>query len=235
VFPLLHEAGVNCVQGNYDDSIGHFDSALIELICIFFMLIGAMNFALHFFAWRYRTLAHYFRDSEFRSLIAVAAVATAVVTTHLMRTGTYESFGEALVKSLFQVVSIGADAGFTSAEFAAWPGFVPVLLVFLSFIGGCAMSTGGGIKHVRLMLLLKQGMREVTRLVHPSAQVPVRVSGRAVPPRVMEAVWGFFSAYVAVFTVIMLLLMAAGAMVPRSILITPSAGAGLMCFEPSRP
>jgi len=72
------------------------------------------------------------------------------------------------------------------------------------------MSTGGGIKHVRFVLLLKQGAREVSRLVHPNAEIPVRMSGKAVSPRVIEAVWGFFSVYVGTFTIIMLLLMASG-------------------------
>lgn len=194
----------------FDASIGHFDSAIIELICIVFMLVGAANFALHFFAWRYRSLSHYFKDSEFRALVGGVGGIALIVTAYLMYAGTYDSFGVALVKSLFQAVSIGTTAGFASAEFAAWPGFVPVLLVFFSFIGGCAMSTGGGIKVVRILLLFKQGAREVLRLVHPSAELPVRINDRAVSPRILEAVWGFFSVYVAIFTVILLLLMASG-------------------------
>ncbi len=189
---------------------GYFDSAAIELICVFFMLIAAANFGLHFAAWRGRTLAHYLADSEFRALLTVAGVVTLVVTVYLMRAGIYESLDRALVKSLFQTVSIGTTAGFASAEFASWPGFVPVLLVFVSFIGGCAFSTGGGMKVVRFVLLFKQGVREVVRLVHPAAQIPVRMSGKAVSPRIIEAVWGFFSVYIGVFTVIMLLLMASG-------------------------
>ncbi len=209
---VLHAFSTVATGGfsNYDASMGHFDSHLIEIICVVFMLIGAANFALHYFAWRYRSLTHYFKDSEFKSLIRVALVATLIITVFLMQAGTYTSVVDGFVKSLFQVVSIGTDAGFASADFSAWPGFVPVLLVFLSFIGGCAMSTGGGIKHVRFVLLLKQGAREVARLVHPNAEIPVRMSGKAVSPRVIEAVWGFFSVYVGVFTVIMLLLMASG-------------------------
>lgn len=194
----------------HDASIGYYDSPLIELVCVFFLLVGATNFGLHFFAWRHRSISHYIKDSEFRGLMTVAAILFVIVTAYLYRAGVYEEFDQALVKALFQVVSIGTTAGFTSSEFAYWPGFLPVLLIFASFIGGCAFSTGGGIKVVRVLLLIKQGVREVTRLVHPAAQIPVRMGGKPVSPRVIEAVWGFFSVYIGVFVVIMLLLMASG-------------------------
>ncbi|MFN2300461.1 MAG: TrkH family potassium uptake protein [Gammaproteobacteria bacterium] len=193
----------------HDASIGYYDSAAIELVGVFFILIAAANFGLHFTAWRTRSLGHYFADSEFRTMLMIAAVVTLLVVVYLVRADIYEP-GRAFVKALFQAVSIGTTAGFTSADFAAWPGFVPVLLILVSFIGGCAFSTGGGIKVIRILLLVKQGAREVARLVHPSATMPVRIGGRPVSPRVVEAVWGFFSVYVGVFAVIMLLLMASG-------------------------
>ena len=91
-----------------------------------------------------------------------------------------------------------------------WPGFLPVMLLFVSFIGGCAGSTGGGMKVIRFLLLLKQGHRETMRLIRPNAQIPVKVGGKPMPDRVISAVWGFFAAYVASFVVIMLFLMATG-------------------------
>jgi trk system potassium uptake protein len=194
----------------HDASIGYYDSPLIEMICVFFLLVGATNFGLHFFAWRHRSVAHYFQDTEFRALLILAGVLLTVVFVFLMRAEVYETMDRAFVKALFQTVSIGTTGGFASAEFAQWPGFLPVLLLFASFVGGCAFSTGGGIKVVRFLLLFRQGIREVVRLVHPAAQIPVRLSGRAVSPRVVEAVWGFFSVYIGVFVVIMLLLMASG-------------------------
>ncbi|MEN8175931.1 MAG: potassium transporter TrkG, partial [Pseudomonadota bacterium] len=90
-------------------------------------------------------------------------------------------------------------AGFTTAEYYNWPGFVAMLLLFASFVGGCAGSTGGGIKVIRFLLLVKQGLREIKRLVHPAAQIPVRVGGKTISTPVIEAVWGFFSLYVASF------------------------------------
>lgn len=194
----------------HDASIGHYNSSLIELVCVFFLLVGATNFGLHFIAWRSRSLLHYLADTECRTMLIVAGTLFTVVAAYLLQEQVYDDAGRTLVKALFQTVSIGTTAGFSSAEFAAWPGFLPVLLIFASFIGGSAFSTGGGIKVVRVLLLFRQGVREVVRLVHPAASIPVRLSGRAVSPRVVEAVWGFFSVYIGVFVVIMLLLMASG-------------------------
>ena len=194
----------------HDASIGYYDSSLIELIAIFFMLFAAGNFGLHFAAWRSRRFGQYLADSEFRTMLIVAGIVTLVSVGYLSSANVYETLDRTIVKALFQAVSIGTTAGFTSANFSQWPGFVPVLLIFVSFIGGCAFSTGGGIKVIRVLLLIKQGAREIVRLVHPAAQMSVRINGRPVAPRVVEAVWGFFSVYVGVFTVIMLLLMASG-------------------------
>ena len=111
---------------------------------------------------------------------------------------------------MFQTVSIATTTGFTTSHFHHWPAGLPVLLLFASFIGGCAGSTAGGLKVVRCLLLVKQGRREIIRLVHPSAEIPVQLGGRAVPLRVVDAVWGFFAVYVGVFIVLMLSMMATG-------------------------
>jgi len=107
-------------------------------------------------------------------------------------------------------VSIGTTSGFTTAEYYAWPGFLPVLLLFSSFIGGCAGSTGGGLKVIRFLLLFRQGVREIKRLVHPNALIPVKIGNKPLPERVINAVWGFFSLYVASFAILMLMVMATG-------------------------
>ncbi len=100
--------------------------------------------------------------------------------------------------------------GFTTADFSAWPGALPAVLIFASFVGGSAGSTAGGIKVVRMLLIFKQGVREIMRLVHPSAEIPVKLGNNAVPFRVVDAVWGFFSIYMVVFGVMLLLMMALG-------------------------
>lgn len=197
---------------HHDASFAYFDSAVIELIAVFFMVIAGINFAIHFVAFRPGSPSPlaYFRDPESRSYLLWLLAVSLVVCAWLLVTGIYDTAGEGMIKGLFQTVSIATTTGFASAEFSAWPGFLPVLLIFASFVGACGGSTGGGIKVMRVMLLIKQGQREILRLVHPHAQLPVKLGHRVIPPRVVEAVWGFFAAYIAVFGVIMLFLMATG-------------------------
>jgi trk system potassium uptake protein TrkH len=117
---------------------------------------------------------------------------------------------DTFLDGLFQSVSIATTTGFTTENFAIWPAALPVLLLFSSFIGGSAGSTAGGIKVIRWLLVYKQGVREIVRLVHPSAEIPVKLGNKAVSSRVVEAVWGFFSVYIVVFGAMMLAMMATG-------------------------
>jgi trk system potassium uptake protein TrkH len=194
----------------HDQSMGHFQSSTIEMIAVVFMLLAGMNFALHFMAWRSMSLSPYRYDSEVKTYLGVLALVTTVTVTYLHYRHTFESFSDALYAGLFQAVSIGTTTGFTTTEYFAWPGFLPVMLLFVSFIGGCAGSTGGGMKVIRFLLLVKQGHRETIRLIHPNAQIPVKVGNKPMPDRVVNAIWGFFAAYVGSFVVIMLFLMATG-------------------------
>ncbi|MEQ8952647.1 MAG: potassium transporter TrkG, partial [Gammaproteobacteria bacterium] len=123
---------------------------------------------------------------------------------------TYSSFSESAIKGVFQVVSIATTTGFTTADFNSWPLFLPYLLLYAAIIGACAYSTGGGMKVIRILLIFKQGIREVQRLIHPRAVIPIKLGRRPVPDRVIEAVWGFFAVYVLVFMVMLLLLLATG-------------------------
>jgi len=194
----------------HDASMGHFESATIEIVAVIFMLLAGINFAIHFLAWRDTNPLYYVRDPEVRTYFAVLVFSALVSTTYLYFTDTFKGFGTALHHGIFQAVSIGTTTGFTTADYYAWPGFLPVLLLFTSFIGGCAGSTGGGIKVIRFLLLVKQGMREVFRLIHPNAQRPVKIGNKPVPENVINAVWGFFALYVGSFGVMMLVIMATG-------------------------
>lgn len=194
----------------HDASIGYYDSTLIEMIAVVFMLASGVNFALHFMAFRSRSVWGYLKDSEFRFYISLLMTVTAIVTIFLFFSQTYESWQDAFTAALFQSVSIGTTAGFTTAEYYNWPGFVAILLLFTSFVGGCAGSTGGGIKVIRFLLLVKQGMREILRLIHPAAQIPIRIDGHTVPYRVVDAIWGFFALYVASFIMMYLALAMTG-------------------------
>ena len=136
---------------------------------------------------------------------------TVIVLIYLFLTGHYATLTETFTKGLFQVVSIGTTTGFTTDNFVSWPGALPVLLILSSFVGGCAGSTGGGMKVIRWLLMYKQGWREVQRLVHPSAAITVKLGDKAVHHRVVDAVWGYFAVYVVVFGILMLVLLASGA------------------------
>lgn len=195
----------------HDASMGYFDSRTIEMVAVVFMLISGVNFALHFVALRRLNLYMYWRDSEFRFYIGLLSVVTVIVTCALFFSHTYIDWTQSFTEALFQTVSIGTTTGFTTVEFYYWPStFSQILLLFTSFVGGCAGSTGGGIKVIRFLLLIKQGMREINRLIHPNAQIPVRMGGKTVNHRVVDAVWGFFSLYVASFTMMYMAIAATG-------------------------
>jgi len=101
--------------------------------------------------------------------------------------------------------------GFSTTDFSLWPGFIPIMLICIAFIGGCAGSTCGGMKVIRIMLLYRQAIREVQRLIHPHAVIPVKIGGRKTSSTVMDAVWGFFFLYVASFVMITIALNGVGA------------------------
>ena len=209
---LCHAFSTVAIGGfsTHDASIGHFSSTGIDLVAVLFMFLAGINFSLHFVAWRNTSVRHYWQEPEFRAYCAVLGGLLAFVLVRLYFQGVFSSAPETLVTGLFQTVSIATTTGFTTTNFAAWPGALPVVLLFSSFIGGCAGSTAGGMKVIRVLLLYKQGVREVQRLVHPSAEMPVKLGRMAVPSRVVEAVWGFFAVYVVLFAIMMTVLLATG-------------------------
>lgn len=209
---LCHAFSTVAIGGfsTHDMSIGYFNSATIDLVAIVFMVAAGINFSLHFFAWRYVSIRHYSLDPEFRAYIVVLLALSVLVVGGLYHHQSYESAADAFVNGLFQAVSIATTTGFTTADYASWPAALPVMLIFASFIGGCAGSTAGGIKVIRWLLIYKQGVREIVRLVHPSAEIPVKLGNKAVQYRVVDAVWGFFSVYVVVFSIMLVAMMATG-------------------------
>jgi trk system potassium uptake protein TrkH len=194
----------------HDASMAYFDSALVDIVAIVFMFIAGINFSLHFFAWRYVSIKHYFRDSEFKAYSAMLLTLSTIVVLALFYSRGMDDPGQTFINGVFQAVSIATTTGFTTENFSVWPGALPVLLIFASFVGGSAGSTAGGIKVIRWLLIYKQGAREVARLVHPNAEIPVKLGNSAVQPRVVDAVWGFFAVYIVVFGVMLLLMMTTG-------------------------
>ncbi|HSN71263.1 MAG TPA: potassium transporter TrkG, partial [Steroidobacteraceae bacterium] len=194
----------------HDASLAHFDSAAIEAVAIAFMFAGGVNFSLHFVAWRYRRVRDYWQDAEFRTYVGLIVAVTLLAALLLHLNNVYDGAGASFRHAVFTAVSVQTSTGFTTADFSIWPGALPVVLIFLSFIGGSAGSTAGGMKVIRWLLIGKQGSREVMRLIHPSAELPVKIGGRPMQWQVIDAVWGFFAVYVTCFAFLMILLLSTG-------------------------
>ena len=194
----------------YDASMGYFEEPMIKVVAIVFMILAGVNFSLHFVAWRNLSIAPYMLDSETRTYLLILLALSIITSVLLYVMHVTSTLGDSVLTGIFQAVSISTTTGYTSESYYLWPGAIPVILLFASFIGGCAGSTAGGIKVIRFMLLIKQGRREIMRLIHPNALIPIKVGGKPLSDRVVSAVWGFFSAYVGSFVVIMVVIMISG-------------------------
>jgi trk system potassium uptake protein TrkH len=194
----------------HDASIAYFNSLPIEIITEVFMFLGALNFSIHFLVFRRLNLTYYFTNPEILAFILIVTVSILIVTCLLFFQDVYTSFFTALRHSAFTTISVITSTGYTTQNFAAWPAMLPVFLLFISFIGGCSGSTAGGMKVIRILLLFKQGYRELLQLIHPAMVRPVKIAGRPIPATATMGIWGFFAWYVAVFVLAMLLLMAGG-------------------------
>ncbi len=194
----------------HDSSLAYFDSPLVESIAIVFMVIAGINFALHFFAFQKKQFRHYLHDPEFKFYAFILCSVSIVTVLVLTFNGTYDSFWEALRRGVFQVVSFATTTGFATADFNSWPLFLPYVLLYAAIIGACAGSTGGGMKVIRILLIFKQGFREVQRLIHPRAVIPIKLGKKVMSDRVVESVWGFFAVYVMAFMLMLLALLATG-------------------------
>jgi len=192
-----------------DASIGFFDSPAIESIAIIFMLLSGVNYGLHFAALSGFRLSHYWSDPEFKFYLLVIGSTFLLTLVTLWISNTYEPL-QAVRVGLFEVVSIATTTGFATADFSIWPAMLPFLLFSTAFFGGCAGSTGGGIKVIRMLLIFKQGIREIKRLIHPHGVFAIKLGNTPVSDRVIDAVWGFFSVYLLVFIVLLISILATG-------------------------
>lgn len=206
-FSTVSTGGFSTHEGGF----AHFHSPSIDTVAMVFMFLGGVNFALHFLAWKRRDASAYLSDPQFRGYLYLMLTLVLVVSIELYRSGVYASPVEALRYGAFAAISMQSTTGFAGAPFFTWPGMLPVLLLLVTFVGGCAGSTGGGMKVIRWQLVLKQAQRELMRLVHPNAAMAVKFGDKAVAGRVLAAITGFFAMYLVLFGGLMLMMMVAGA------------------------
>ena len=166
---ICHSFSTIAIGGfsTHDASLGYFDSPVVNAICALFLIIAAFNFSLHYAAASGRSLKGYWQDPELKAFLFIQVALISVCFIVLVFHNHFSDAEEALDQAVIQAVSISTTAGFATTDFANWPSFLPILLIFSSFIGGCAGSTGGGLKVIRVYLLFLQGKREIDRLIHP--------------------------------------------------------------------
>jgi trk system potassium uptake protein TrkH len=199
-FDGLNHAFTTMATGGFSTrnaSVAAYDSAYVDWIITFFMFLAGVNFSLHYLALRGR-IGDFIRNEEFLFYSGLVMVGTILIT--LLNMGsTYPDFLDNLRFSAFQVVSIITTTGFGTADYELWPVLCQYLLVFSMFIGGCAGSTGGGMKVARILLLFKHAQVQVFRLIHPRAVRLVKLGERPVDKEVMQSILGFFALYLGVF------------------------------------
>ncbi|WP_442909560.1 TrkH family potassium uptake protein [Hydrogenophaga sp.] len=195
---------------SHDASFGYWDSPKIEAVATVFMTLAGVSFMRYFIVLRQRSLRPLTRDREIRTYVTVLVASVVLVAFLLTAQGVIAGFPEALRTSAFHVVSVATTTGYASTDYARWPVFAPVLLMFLGCFVSCAGSTGGGIKLVRMVLLIKQARRELVRIVHPRVVNPVTLGGAIMPASVMTAVLGYMLIYGAATMGLTMLLLFTG-------------------------
>jgi trk system potassium uptake protein TrkH len=190
----------------HDASIGYFKNPALEWIVMLFILLGTFNFAVHFTVWRERNPLLYLRDAEIQACLLTVAGFIVLIALPLSIAGTYGTAGETIRIVAFQVISYGSTTGYGTTDPSLWSMYAPLMLMLCGFMVGCAGSTAGGVKVVRLLLFVKQAIREMYHLIHPSAEAPIKLQGRVVPDEVVYAIGGFFSVYIG-FTILLTFVM----------------------------
>jgi trk system potassium uptake protein TrkH len=193
---------------SHDASFGHFDSAVLDWLAVFFMLVASCNFAVYFIAVRSRSIGPILRSVETRATLLIITSSGLLIAAFLLGNGVYEGTGEALRYAMFNVVSIASTTGFANTDYSTWPVFAPVAMLLLSCFATSAGSTGAGIKMIRAIILARQALREVTKILHPKAVVPIRIEGTTIENGVVFSVMAFMLMYgttIIVTTMLMLL------------------------------
>jgi trk system potassium uptake protein len=204
-------------------SVGAYDSAYFDYVITIFMFIAGANFALHYKLIIRKFDAHW-KDFEFRTYLGIVLAVAGLITLSNLLAGVYSNVGDSFRFGLFQTVSISTTTGFGTADYELWTPFSQILLFLLMFIGGCAGSTGGGMKVVRIIIVVKSALIELKKLLHPKAVIPLRVGNRVITKEVTYSVLGFFLLYVLLFILISVIMTFLG------LDLMTSAGAAASCL-----
>jgi trk system potassium uptake protein TrkH len=195
---------------SHDASFAYFQSSAVEGVAMVFMLVAGINFGTHFVALRRFTWRPYLADAEMRAFLLVITASVALVSGFLFLHGAYGDFGVALRYSAFNVVSAATTTGYTTVDYNAWPLFAPLFMILLCAFCTCSLSAGGGIKMMRALVLFQTAFRELGRMVHPRALMPVKLGGQVVEDQIIFAVLAYMLVYGATLTAITMLLVATG-------------------------
>lgn len=188
-------------------SIGYYNNSLIEIICIFFMLISAINFILHYMALSSKSLSCYFRDSEF---ITYMLIILGLILVFALYTTFSSDINITFQQIIFQTVSFITTSGFSTTTYDAWPDFMITALILVSFIGACAGSTGGGLKVVRVLLLFKLLKKELLKILHPTAEIPIRINKSPINDDLSGTLYNFFMFYIISYLLLSFLVLLSG-------------------------
>jgi len=192
-------------------SLGFFNSPSIENVASLFMIAGSINFGLHFAAVRSFNPEHYFGDKEFTYFLFMVVIATLLIAISLFISGTYDDILTALRYATFEVVSIVSSTGFGIADFSHWPLFIPALLMLLSYVGGCAGSTAGGMKVIRIAVVFKGIGQQLKQLIHSKGVFITKFGERKVEPNIQQSIFAFLFIYTLTAMLFFLLLLMTGA------------------------
>ena len=206
---IAHSFSTIAIGGfsTHNQSIAYFNSFAIELVCMIFMFLSALNFILHFHSLKSKSLETYFKDVEFRLYILLIVVISFLLLSY---TFFVQANQISVMGILFQVVSFITTSGFVSTSYEDWPVSIISTLIFLSFLGACAGSTGGGIKIIRILFILKELKRGLIKIIHPSAEVPIKINGQAVNDSVSNNILLFFVFYLISYIFLSLVLLLIG-------------------------
>jgi trk system potassium uptake protein TrkH len=193
---------------SHDASFAHWNSPALEAVAMLFMLLAGVNFVTHFGALHRRSFAPYRRDPEARHYLLLVAASVALIALLLISHGVYPDWPTAWRHAAFNVVSVATTTGFATVDYALWPVFAPLWMLFIGAFATCSGSTGGGIKMMRALLMFRQAVRELERLIHPRAVMPVKLGGQVVENRIIFAVLAYMLTYGVTVAAITLLLTA---------------------------